>query len=192
MNEIEIYKSKHPFSFLPGHRALIIGIGKEIVKLQQEKKGKTIKSKSHSGSVSDASLNEDDLKISLINQISTYAFEVGFNFSWSDSIEKFNVTKTNTSTFAQSSVACPLCQKTNKIRFEKKWLVSNMYKHIRSHIKSADETGQHTVQETSNEGDNIQTNQFLDQFAAVQKKNYVIVNNKSASILDGFIVYDEE
>lgn len=127
-DQFEEYREMKPFEFLPGHRALIFGIKEELLDLQSRKKQKVTKSKKQNHVE-----NEETLKISLINQISSYAQKNELNLNWSDCITDFKLTSTENSTFAVCKMACPDCHTALAMRYDKNWKTSNMTRHLRVH-----------------------------------------------------------
>lgn len=77
-DEFEEYKDMKPFQFIPGHKEFIFGIKEEINESQQTKKPKTSKKSN--------ALSENDIKMSLLVQMSAFSKRLGLTADWSNSI----------------------------------------------------------------------------------------------------------
>lgn len=126
------YKGKRPFTFLPGHRSLILGIKNQILLIEDINKPK----KPNTKSVPD----EKDLIAMLIKQVSQYSSRLSLKLNWNDAVQKFEGTTDGDDTSIQCVLSCPLCYANRTIRFDKYWRVSNLFKHLRSHIQSTGKT----------------------------------------------------
>lgn len=125
------YKLMKPFIFLPGHRSLILGIQEELLSRQELKKPKSTKHRNQ------PTLTEHDLRVSLINQVSSYAKDNGVITDWSAAINEFQMTITDNTIVAQCSISCPICGSVNNMRYNKHWMVSNLFKHLRQQHSTA-------------------------------------------------------
>lgn len=127
VDSIDVYKSKKPFAFLPGHRALIFGIKEELLKRSEHKKSKVGHNQRAAGNI----LNEDDLRIMLRNQLANYGKTIGLKMQ--HTINDMSVEQTESQTFARTSVSCSICDTINYLRYDKGWKASNIFKHMRTH-----------------------------------------------------------
>lgn len=160
VDSLEVYKDIQPFKFLPGHRSLILGIKAQIVSIEDVKKTKFMpKIPKQKANPIDADTDETGLKMSLITQISSYSSNLLLQIDWKNSIKQFNITTNEGLTSVQCLLVCPICGASRKTRFDKRWKISNMCKHLRSHIEeiqieptSENEDG--TQQMNSNEATN--------------------------------------
>lgn len=127
-----MYKSKKPFVFLPGHRALIFGIKEELLKRSENKKLKIGRRQQ----ASEKLLNENELRIMLQNQLATYAKDIKVKMQ--HFINEMIVEQTDNQTFARASVSCSICETINYLRYENGWRLSNIFKHMRNHLTKND------------------------------------------------------
>lgn len=136
VDSIDVYKLKKPFQFLPGHRALIFGIKEELIKHSGNKVSKPGSRKPSSQQASRDNLSANDLRISLENQLSSYANNclAKFGLKTHYIVNEVKLTQSENQTFAQCVVTCPNCLTINHLRYDKYWKTSNVFKHIRSHI----------------------------------------------------------
>lgn len=128
IDSIDVYKYIKPFTFLPGHKALILGIKSEIQNLQDAKKPKVT-------TFCKPQLSESDLKVSLVNQLSAFTSKNGLDIDdWSKSVYNITLTSSEHSTHALCSIKCPVCAAKSTIRYDSYWKVSNICKHLRKHF----------------------------------------------------------
>lgn len=124
-DDFEEYKNVKPFKFLPGHKALIFGIRSEIDNLQ---KNKRIKMKPKTV------LSEDELQMSLLQQMSKFTSGKGLKIDWTSSIISCTVTSTENDAVAVCQITCPICDSNFKVHYEGHWKNSNLCKHMRKHM----------------------------------------------------------
>lgn len=201
--EFEEYKDIKPFEFLPGHRALILGIKAEILDLQTKKKPKIAKSnKLHQVE------NENTLQFALINQMSNFAKGIGLSVDWSNCIQDFTLTTVENTKFAQCKLSCPICTTQLTIRFDRNWKISNLCRHLRRHSTDTTNVDFSAVNLAENSSPSVTTTstKIMSQIAAQKANNIEIISvevlreaesnnvNKpyDATMYDDLIEYDGE
>lgn len=156
------YQNTKPFTFLPGHRECIFGIKSEILKLQNSKKLKT---------TTNRGLGEDELKMALEAQVSTFANNNGiFHIDWAGSIKNFKVTQSDSSVYANCSIDCPHCDSSICASYNKHWKISNLFRHLRKHSSSDHEENLHNNQ-IKNRGNTCDKSQYETVYVLVEKTN---------------------
>lgn len=149
IDSIDVYKSKKPFTFLPGHRALIFGIKDELLKQSEDKKPKFGNRQPNRQQIFRDNWNENDLQVSLKHQISSYEKDClgSHGLETHYIVNEVNLIQTENQTFARCTVLCPICGTVNSLRYEKYWKVSNVFKHFRHintiSVSSNDRNGLH-------------------------------------------------
>lgn len=126
------YVDIKPFEFLPGHRSLIVGIKTELSDIQSKKKQKVMKSTKPSRNE-----DENELRSSLVNQMTTYASGIGLGLDFSVSVQDMNLEKVEELTLAVCKVVCPACNRIFTIRYNKNWKICNIYRHLRTHVENS-------------------------------------------------------
>lgn len=164
----EIYQSRKPFSFLPGHRDLIFGISSELARLQDSGQSKRAKKSTQ------CNLNERDLRASLVNQLSTFATGLGLDHNWSNSIDDFEMDSTGNAIYAKCAISCKICSSVISTRYDKHWKISNIFKHIRTHVEgnkktvTTQKTTQVNVQNDKKSADEGNCDEFEEIYVDVQ------------------------
>lgn len=126
-DELDEYKDIRPFKFLPGHKALIYGIGNELNESQARKKPKINNKKSN------VVLSEKEVQMSLLFQMSAFTKKLGLIADWSSAITDSNYSATESAPFCTCTVLCPICHSSFVVRYDKHWKNSNLCKHMRQH-----------------------------------------------------------
>lgn len=174
-DKFDTYKTTKPFSFLPGHRDLILGIKSELTKLQ-EKQSENKRQKLSKSNKSQV-LEEIDVKTSLIKQVNVFSSGLNLKIDWSNSIDAFEFEKTSNSAFASCKVSCPLCGATYILRFDRHWKTSNICKHIRTHADRGEKTTQ--IHQTKNKNMDKNANVSATASATVIRSEGKINANKN-------------
>lgn len=114
------YKHKTPFSFLPGHRSIILSLPNHIAKLkalkviQKEKKPKKVVSRSN-----------DELLKDLIKKLVNYAKTIQLNAAFKEIVVD-HLEHRGDSIFL-CDVRCPICHKKIPVKYNKSfWQTSNI------------------------------------------------------------------
>lgn len=121
VNETEDLK-KNPFKFLPGHRALILCLPKDIDHYLSEKEKEKEKAK--------IIRTIEVLKSLLVKKLSDFATQNSLQ-SHAQSVSA--ITQSNNK--VKSFVTCPLCSAKICCTFNSSWKLSNYQKHIKSCVK---------------------------------------------------------
>lgn len=141
------YKKQTEFRFLPGHKSLILGI-REKIKEMKETRDQSIKNMRTPKPKMTRS--EVELKSALIENLKTYATELGLpplviternilNFKQNIDIDN----KTYTCVFS-----CPFCTKVTPVHYRTFWMSSNITKHLKIHVNGwKDSNGQLMIEE---------------------------------------------
>lgn len=105
------------FTFLIGHKAIILSIPETLKKIKNKNKTKT--------------KNPEQLKSELINKIEKYIKNKKLNCVFSDQkIKKLSVGENST----KCLVECTFCTTRTPCTFKTHWEISNFTKHLRGHI----------------------------------------------------------
>lgn len=121
------YKSMEKFSFLPGHKSIIL----DIPNMLNSKRGANL-------------LSDQELKNSLVKKLmSRLAIESqrkGMSIQDGTiseaNLSQFHRTSTATDTICECQFSCPFCATTFHVKFKSYWLSSNAWKHLKkSHIE---------------------------------------------------------
>lgn len=142
----EEYKSAHPFEFLPGHNALIFGIKSEIDCFQEKKRQKKDTKPKPA---------ENDLRMNLLFQMSSYTNRLKLSVDWSDTITSSNFQPNGS---GACTILCPICSSSFTVKFDSHWKPSNICKHIRSkHATNDIASVAEITRETNKEISNVNT-----------------------------------
>lgn len=173
------YRNTKPFTFLPGHRECIFGIKAEILKLQNNKKSKATPNQG-------TPIDQEDLKMTLETQLSTYANNNGRpEIDWTGSIKNLKVKQSDTSFFATCTIDCPIdeCNSSISAAYNKHWKISNMFRHLRQHFNAERKDNQNCL--TGNQPP-VQLPE-----ATANETIYVVLNQAKAGTKDGTEVIEE-
>lgn len=127
-----VYKAQDIFKFLPGRKAIILDIPRQIKDMSEQKKKQKPGRKPKERSL-------DTLLMMLISQLSMYPSKVGFNLP-NGIISERNIVFTeyeqqdDNAIVVHCGFSCPFCKKVTKITFKNYWWVSNAKKHLKTHI----------------------------------------------------------
>lgn len=119
----DTYKNQTVFTFIPGHRAAILGIPNQIDRMKAEKQQKKQTKKRKTRSL-------EELKKMLIAQLNNFPSKAGFNLP-NDVISELNIVdvvqekQDDGSFIVNCGFSCPFCNKTTKVTFKKYWWASN-------------------------------------------------------------------
>lgn len=127
----EMYKEQEKFSFLPGHKATVLGIAEQVKRMKNEEfmaQKRAPKPKKFQ--------SENALKCSLVCRLAKYSTKLGFPMPdgviSERNIRDFkhnNVNKTYRCVFS-----CPFCDKTIPIIYKTFWMTSNATTHVKFHV----------------------------------------------------------
>lgn len=138
--------------------------------------------------------------MTLKSQLTTFTKGLGLEVDWSNAIQEFNMTQTETATLAHCTVLCPICCSNFVIRFDKYWKNSNVCKHIRKHIdentknkinKAARKNVSKIVDKREN-GCAIKTKSIVDNRFSAQSAHKVVTcsNNEISSLSFDYVTVD--
>lgn len=125
----DFYKNQDAFSFMPGHKAAILGIPRRIEEIESQK-SRTRKRKLRT---------LDDLQAMLIAQLNAYPAKIGFVLPEPIVTER-NLVNVNCEKQADDSLvvdcgfSCPFCAKVSNVKFKKYWWTSNATRHLKMHV----------------------------------------------------------
>lgn len=125
----EDYKKQEKFSFLPGHRATILGIPQKIKNLQQARQSVPKQKKK--------AVCEGELKKMLIQKLTEYTKKQNISLNCGVISER-NLHSFTEDTKIDQKVykclfACPFCSKKISVLYKEYWLASNITKHLKVH-----------------------------------------------------------
>lgn len=180
IDSIDIYKSKKPFVFLPGHRALIFGIKEELLKRSGLSGCGNKKSKfDHL-----QNLDVNELRVSLQNQLTNYTAGLGMKITFV--VNEVTLVETNNSTFYKGLVVCPICGTTINLKYATYWKISNATKHVRLH-------GEKATKISTNASTNVMSAKMAAAKSAVDVASNGLPSKKLVKgddYIDEYIVYD--
>lgn len=130
----EQYQCQAQFQLLPGHKAILLCIPKQIEAFNQcNVNKKNIKSKKNQ------QISDDDLKERLITNINKYVIKLGLPgniFSCDRHIKNFE--RYENGYGAKCEFSCCFCQKIVPVEFEGFWKSSNITTHLKYHVNQGE------------------------------------------------------
>lgn len=134
------YQSQDEFRFLPGHKAMILGMRGQIDRMKesgQTKQYKLPKTKS----LAKPAKTDDELKSALIKILFEYPAKRGMplpvNTISERNIVDFQTTVQKDEKVIKCMFSCPFCPKAISIQYKNYWMSSNATKHLKHHVEEA-------------------------------------------------------
>lgn len=134
------YQKPGEFRFLPGHKALILGISKQIDQIEQMK---SLVRKKTTKDPSSKSLSDADLKRKLVSNLLKYTGKLNYQFP-DEAISERNIMDfkrglENDDYVCKCRFSCSVCSKNFPLVYKSFWMTSNVTLHLKKHIE-ADKT----------------------------------------------------
>lgn len=142
----DTYKSQTKFGFLPGHKAIILGIARQISRMKEHSSSNSVAKKSKSKV---KIRSETQIKSMLIESLSAFSTKFGLKLP-AGVISGRNITNfeemlgdTNEENGGekayQCTFSCPFCINIIPVSYKAYWQSSNVTRHIQHHIKESAE-----------------------------------------------------
>lgn len=141
----EFYKTLDPFCFLPGHKAILLGLPKKIQKIK-EKNITNIGSSSRNRTKNQANIivsnrleSDDELKSKLIDNTLKIIKKLSTNDVQTDVVGDVHIIDfervDNSGNFVCKCIfQCPFCVRKIPVGFKKYWQTSNLGLHLKGHF----------------------------------------------------------
>lgn len=141
----DVYKKLDIFCFLPGHKAILLGIPKKIQKIKEEMVanigcGSANRTKNEANKmILKSSKSDDDLKSKLINNALKIIAKLSTNIVQSDVVGEVHIIEFERSDnsvkfLCKCDFQWPFCIQKIPVVFKKYWQTSNLGTHLRKHF----------------------------------------------------------
>lgn len=143
----EVYQNQPQFQFLPGHRAAVLGIKSQIIKMKESRSQKRRATKS-GAPMPKRVKSVDELKEMVVDSLDKFSQKIGFpkNLISNINIVDFKEQLVEGQTIYKCGYSCVFCDKIIPMLYKNYWQTSNATGHIRTHYTPGMEF---TVQEIS-------------------------------------------
>lgn len=128
--QCQTYRYQSKFSFLPGHRCIILNLPIFAAKIPID--AKTIETKKSRKVVK--FVNQSKLKENLINKLVTYVQTIGLGCEETLKSQSYEITDCGAAMY-QCAINCPICKRKYSATYKHFWKLSNIFTHLKKHVE---------------------------------------------------------
>lgn len=129
----DYYKSLNEFSFLPGHRSILLSLPNQIKEIKKNSTNKRSESKKNGAK---KSLSDEILRTQLLNSLNKYLRSKTALKTTNDLLSAIHIKEFKRGTgdcVCSCKFSCPFCQKLIPATYKAYWHSSNITSHLKKH-----------------------------------------------------------
>lgn len=148
----DYYKQLQTFQFLPGHKTIIMALPDQIKNMESKKIKRKHEMNGENGPThgpknakkAGNNQSDDELKANLINKVTVYLQQAGFQCAENmpgsvvdeTSINDFQRGAEGDGYICKCRFSCPFCFTNIKVKHETYWILSNITRHLKKHLQN--------------------------------------------------------